>query len=266
MLESQNQFTTNAFTTGVQGAGQTMRTAMQVGQQQQEALMRNKTTLQEGAANRASQMETLQAKLKSDRELATEATAQRKIEADAATAQRKIEADKLVRAREIEAAAAAKRESDEFDRRKKIADDAAKKANMDALAKAEADLEAADNKWNAYMAKGGDKGSDYYFTDSTEDEFTSEEFFNEQTGQYEYRDKVSKRGSSQQAREMQERYDYNRSRISAELDPVKRAALINSLIQGGAFDYTKSRAATDTKFREAESKRREASGGVDPFS
>ena len=261
VLEGQLDFTKSAFVTGVQGAGQTMRQAMQNDQQQRESVLRNKTTLQEGALNRASQMETLQAKLASDKDLATEATTQRGIETAAATKQREIEAKKLVRIREIEAAAAAKRDKDEFDRRKGISDDAANKANKDALAKAEAELEAADTKWNTYMGQGGDKGSDYHFSDTTDDETTTEEFWNEETGQYEYRDRKI-RGFSQQARNMENRYQENRSKITAELDPVKRAALINSLIQSGAFDYTKTRAATDTKFREAETKR----AGKDPFS
>jgi hypothetical protein len=62
-LESQLDFSKSAFTTGVSGAGQTLRQAMQIDQQQRESVLRNKTTVQEGIMNRQANRDLMNDKL-----------------------------------------------------------------------------------------------------------------------------------------------------------------------------------------------------------
>jgi len=66
VLEGQLDFTKSAFVTGVQGAGQTMRTAMGLDQQQKESVLRSKTAREEGALNRQSSKDLLTEKLAAD--------------------------------------------------------------------------------------------------------------------------------------------------------------------------------------------------------
>lgn len=62
-LDSQLDFSRSAFTTGVTGAGQTLRQAMQNDQQQRESVLRNKTTIQEGMMNRQANRDLMNDKL-----------------------------------------------------------------------------------------------------------------------------------------------------------------------------------------------------------
>jgi hypothetical protein len=52
-LEGQLDFSKNAFTTGVQGVGNTLRSLIAAEQQNKESVLRNKTTIQEGILNLA---------------------------------------------------------------------------------------------------------------------------------------------------------------------------------------------------------------------
>jgi len=67
VLEAQLDFSKSAFVTGVQGVGQTMRTAMQVGQQERESVLRNKTSIQEGILNRQKDQDLLSQRLAADK-------------------------------------------------------------------------------------------------------------------------------------------------------------------------------------------------------
>lgn len=66
VLDAQLDFSKTAFATGVQGVGATMRQAMQIGQQENEAVRRDKTTIREGALQRQQAQELLSQKLEAD--------------------------------------------------------------------------------------------------------------------------------------------------------------------------------------------------------
>jgi len=67
VLDSQLDFAKSAFTTGVQGVGATMRTAMQIGQQDRESILRDKTTIREGVLNRQKEQDLLSQRLEADK-------------------------------------------------------------------------------------------------------------------------------------------------------------------------------------------------------
>ena len=67
VLDSQLDFAKSAFTTGVQGVGATMRTAMQIGQQERESVLKNKTSMQEGMLNRQKDQDLLSQRLEADK-------------------------------------------------------------------------------------------------------------------------------------------------------------------------------------------------------
>ena len=285
VLEGQLDFTKSAFVTGVQGAGQTMRQAMQNDQQQRESVLRNKTTLQEGALNRASQMETLQAKLASDKTLATEATTQRKVETDAATAQRKIEADaKAAEADKQRIADADQREKERIaaaggrkidadaalDRDKlriKETEDAANRVRTNAqkdkdaatILDADSNLTAAELSFHTAMSATGDA---YKFADTGDFEVKTGKKIPDPTGAKNpdgspvMIDEIAKNADgtvkterySPKAREMMTNFDNLRKSVDEEKDPIKRAALIQKLIGSGQLDYNKSRGLVDSGY------------------
>lgn len=98
MLDSQNQFTQNAFTTGVQGVGNTMREAMRLSQAENDAIRRNKTSIQEGILNRQKDQDLLSQRLEADK------TAYERSQADQDTR------DKNNRQNRLDDAAAARRD------------------------------------------------------------------------------------------------------------------------------------------------------------
>jgi len=67
VLESQLDFSKSAFTTGVQGVGNTMREAMRLGQAENEAVRRDKTTIREGMLSRQKDQDLLTQRLEADK-------------------------------------------------------------------------------------------------------------------------------------------------------------------------------------------------------
>lgn len=67
VLENQLDFSKSAFTTGVQGVGNTMREAMRLGQAETEAIRRDKTTIREGILSRQKDQDLLSQRLEADK-------------------------------------------------------------------------------------------------------------------------------------------------------------------------------------------------------
>lgn len=134
-LDAQLDFTKSAFTTGVSGAGQTMRTAMQVGQQAQEAALRNKTSIQEGVLNRQQNQDLLGQRLAAEKTAYERSVAdQTKRDADA----RQARLDDAAAARQNvldDQAAREARDKEEFERRRALGIDDRKEQRNQAAAK-----------------------------------------------------------------------------------------------------------------------------------
>lgn len=117
VLESQLDFSKSAFTTGVQGVGNTMREAMRLGQAENEAVRRDKTTIRESMLSRQKDQDLLTQRLEADktayeRSLADQDTrtkdARQKRLDDAADARENANLDQAARER---------RDREEFNRR-----------------------------------------------------------------------------------------------------------------------------------------------------
>jgi hypothetical protein len=67
VLESQLDFSKSAFTTGVQGVGNTMREAMRLGQAETESVRRDKTTTRESMLSRQKDQDLLTQRLEADK-------------------------------------------------------------------------------------------------------------------------------------------------------------------------------------------------------
>jgi len=278
VLESQLSFNREAFTTGLQGANATLRTAMQIGAQESEAAMRNKTAKQEGAMNRASNTETLERRLSFDTnqantlaetrksEIAAGIT-QRKVEADAATNQRKIEADTALSAR----AAADKASGDAALDREKLrigeTEAAANRARTNlqkdkdnaTIQDADSNLTAAELSFHTAMSATGDA---YKFSDTGDYKVKTGKKIPDPTGATNSDgtpvmiDEIAKNEDgtdktehySPKAREMMTNFDNLRKSIDSEKDPLKRAALIQKLIGSRQLDYNTSRGIVDSNY------------------
>jgi hypothetical protein len=109
VLEAQLDFSKSAFVTGVQGAGQTMRTAMNIGEQQRDSIMKDKTAKAEGAMNRQNSAELLSQKLAAD-----------SLEFDRQTETRRTEVTAAEGRAKLEQQAKEARDKAEFDRRRQL--------------------------------------------------------------------------------------------------------------------------------------------------
>jgi len=265
VLDAQLDFSKNAFITGVQGVGQTARTAMSLAQQQQESLLRAKTTREEGALSRASALDTLTKRMEFDKSQAAEATAQRQADIEAAIAQRKIEREEAsaLRREEEEAKRAAKkadlddartRDKEEYDRR--VAE-AIKAKELGVRGKLDAAL-------SAYNQELGLDDDDHRFDDYEEG---LADIKNPLTGEV-----IGQRKSySSKTRQAMEKHrDDLLAQINATSEPNERAALIESLLAGNRLTYSNVRGVLDGNWNKKQQKKKQTTepkaGGTDAAS
>jgi len=262
VLEAQLEFNKNAFTTGVQGAGQTMRTAMSLAQQQKDSLLRNKTAREEGELNRASAMDTLTKRMEFDKSQAAEATAQRQAEIEAGIAQRKIEREEAsaLRREEEDAKRAARkadlddaraRDKEEYDRRLAEAvkaKDAAAKGKFAAVL-------------NSYNQELGLNDDDHKFDDWEEEDVDIKTPSGEIVGQ-------RKRKFSKTRRAMEKHRDDLLASINATTDPNERTALVESIINDKKLIYGNVRGVLDGNWNKKQKAKttKATEDGVDPAS
>ncbi len=261
-LESQLDFSRSAFTTGVQGAGQTMRTAMQIGQQDREAVMRDKASIREGMLNRQKDQELLSQKLKAEEtefnrrfgmegQRLTEQTKQRQAEIDAATAQRGLETGAATAQRKIDADAALEREKlrikAEADAKSGLMNDA-KAAEAEKLTKSnEGTVAGIMSVWDTK-----DKATVWELDEDTD----TPETYDETTGEA----LTYVKGSSVQ-RKMREHRDRIMQAAKDISDPAARAAYLTRVQNEGLLDFAKTRGLYDARFAAEEAERAAAERG-----
>lgn len=255
MLESQNQFTTNAFTTGVQGAGQTMRTAMQVGQQQQEALMRNKTTMQEGVLNRQKEQDLLGQRLAADKTTYERSLAdQTKRDADAR--QNRLDDAAALRQKSLDdQAERERRDREEYERRKNEANE---KSDKTAEASYKGLYSGLETTWKAADESSTD------WTDEVEEnvgEVTEDDEGN-----------VVTTYGTKKTSKLRERVNQHFEDVKTKLDKMgsaaERTAYLERLKGAGLLDFGSVRSLYDPAFRKkmaeekAEKEKAGAAGGT----
>ena len=264
VLEAQLDFSKNAFVTGVQGVGQTARTAMSLAQQQQDSLLRAKTAREEGELSRASALDTLTKRMEFDKSQAAEATAQRQAEIEAGIAQRKIEREEAaaLRREEEEAKRAARkadlddaraRDREEYDRR---AGEAAKAKDLAAKGK----LTAALTSFNQELDLNDD---DHKFEDWEEEDVDIKTPSGEVVGQ-------RKRKFSKTRRAMEKHRDDLLASVNATSDPNERAALVDSILSDKKLIYGNVRGVLDGNWNKKQQKKKQTTepkaGGTDAAS
>ena len=246
VLDAQLDFNKSAFTTGVAGAGQTMRQAMSNDQQQRDSVLRSKTAREEGQLNRTNATETLERKLSFDAGQAATAAETRKAEIAAAIAQRKIEADEAagVRAAE-EKAKADRRKQDLDDQREKDAKEYDRRTG-DAATKAAA---AAKGKFTTALLGFNQEldlaDDDHRFDDWEDEDVDIKSPSGEVVGQ-------RKRKFSKTRRAMEKHRDDLLNTVNSTIDPTERASLIDSIVGQGRLTYGNVRGVLDGKWKTAQ--------------
>lgn len=256
VLESQLDFSKSAFTTGVQGVGATMRQAMQIGQQDREAVMRDKASIREGMLNRQKEQELLGQRLKAEEtefnrkfgmegQRLTEQTKQRQAEIDAATTQRGLETSAATAQRKIDADAALEREKlrikAEADAKAGLMTDA-QKAEAEKLTKSnEGTIAGIMSVWDTK-----DKATVWELDEDTD----TPETYDETTGEA----LTYMKGSSVQ-RKMREHRDRIMQAANDISDPAARAAYLTRVQNEGLLDFAKTRGLYDARFKAEEDAR-----------
>lgn len=243
VLESQLDFSKQAFLTGVQGVGQTARTAMGLAQQQQESLLRAKTAREEGEASRANAIDTLTRRMEFDKSQAAEATAQRQAEIEAGIAQRKIEREEASALRkEEEAAKRAARNQDLADSRTRDREEYDRRMAEAIKLKGDAARGKLTAAVTAFDQEMGLSDPDHAFTDFEEEDVDILSPSGEVVGQ-------RKRKFSKTQRAMQKHRDDLMAQIESVTNPSERAALIDSLLEQKRFTYGNVRGVLDRNWQ-----------------
>lgn len=135
VLESQLDFSKSAFTTGVQGVGNTMREAMRLGQAETEAVRRDKTTIREGMISRQKDQDLLSQRLEADK-LAYERSLTDQDTRTKDARQKRLDDEAAARENaNLDQAARERRDREEFERRRKLGLDDREAARKQADAK-----------------------------------------------------------------------------------------------------------------------------------
>jgi hypothetical protein len=117
VLESQLDFSKSAFTTGVQGVGNTMREAMRLGQAETESVRRDKTTIRESMLSRQKDQDLLTQRLEADKTAYERSLADQDTRTKDAR-QRRLDDEAAARENaNLDQAARERRDRDEFNRR-----------------------------------------------------------------------------------------------------------------------------------------------------
>lgn len=245
VLDSQLDFSKSAFTTGVQGVGNTMREAMRLGQAETEAVRRDKTTIREGMLSRQKDQDLLTQRLEADK-----------------TAYERSLADQDTRAKDA--------------RQKRLDDEAAARenANLDQLAKERRDREEFNRRLGltttdkvAAENKELDKlnqlvtGELEGFKSRFEGELGSIEFDDDNA--YELDENLIPVQSGKRAK-IQSHFNKIYEQASQIANPYQRQAFLKQM--SGQMNLTNIRGMYDPKFKAEEEKRKadDAARGATP--